>query len=107
MLGLPSFDELKMVPTVIKPVMPTRRTFSVIAAAPVAQKKIRVGCYVRVSTQHEDQKSSVAIQRQHFLSQAALHDDWEFAGIYCDIISGTKKEKRPELQRLLRDCEAG
>lgn len=28
-------------------------------------------------------------------------------GIYCDIVSGTKKEKRPELQQLLTDCRDG
>lgn len=107
MLGLPTFDELKTATAAMPAVIPEQRTFSVIASAPVRQKKTKVGCYVRVSTQHEDQKSSISIQRQHFLSRAAEHEDWEFAGIYCDIVSGTKKEKRPELQRLLKDCEAG
>ena len=106
MLELPTFDELKTAP-LVEPVTALERTFTVIEAAPAEQKKTRVGCYVRVSTQHEDQKSSIAIQRQHFLSQAARHEDWEFAGIYCDVVSGTKKEKRPELQRLLKDCESG
>ncbi len=36
------------------------------------------------------------------------HENWKFAGLYYDEgISGTKKEKRSELMRLLSDCEAG
>ena len=35
-------------------------------------------------------------------------DDWEFAGLYFDEgISGTKKDRRPELLRMISDCEAG
>lgn len=34
------------------------------------------------------------------------NSDWEFVGIYYDEgISGTKKEKRTELLRLISDCE--
>lgn len=37
-----------------------------------------------------------------------MHDNWVLAGIYSDEgISGTKKETRPALQRLLQDCENG
>ena len=35
-----------------------------------------------------------------------IDSDWEFAGIYYDEgITGTKKEKRPELLRMISDCE--
>lgn len=75
---------------------------------PVASAKlIRAAGYARVSTNSEDQKSSIEIQKQHFASIAAVHDDWEFTGIYYDIVSGTKAEKRPQLQQLLSDCKAG
>ncbi|MQN01330.1 MAG: recombinase family protein [Lachnospiraceae bacterium] len=34
--------------------------------------------------------------------------DWTFAGLYYDEgITGTKKDKRPELLRMISDCEAG
>ena len=33
---------------------------------------------------------------------------WKLAGIYAESgVSGTKADTRPELQRLMRDCEAG
>ena len=69
---------------------------------PVASAKlIRAAGYARVSTNSEDQKSSIEIQKQHFESIAAVHDDWEFTGIYYDIVSGTKAEKRPQFMRMI------
>ena len=106
MLNLPTFDELKTIPVSVPTPAPKARSFSVIASAPDT-RKVKVAGYARVSTAHEDQQSSITIQRQHFLSQAAGHTDWQLVGIYCDIVSGTKKEKRPELQRLLTDCRDG
>lgn len=67
----------------------------------------RVASYIRVSTDHEDQKESIAIQRQHFNSLAKRQPDWVYVGCYWDVMSGTKKDKRPGLQRLLADCRAG
>lgn len=108
-ISLPSFDEL--ITAVKKPVCIVSagkedRSFSVIKPVATVQK-LKVAAYCRVSTDHEEQKSSIQIQREHFASLAAKHEDWEFAGIYADIVSGTKKEKRPELNRLLADCAAG
>ena len=40
-------------------------------------------------------------------SVLAAHSEWEDAGLYIEIASGTKAEKRPELQRLLEECRAG
>lgn len=79
---------------------------SVIKAV-TATPKLKVGAYARVSTEMEAQQSSIDIQRKHFAALAAAHEDWEFAGVYYDIVSGTKKETRPELNRMLRDCASG
>lgn len=108
-ISLPSFDEL--ITAVKKPVCTVSagkvdRSFSVIKPV-VTVQKLKVAAYCRVSTDHEEQQSSIKIQRQHFASLAAKHPDWEFVGVYYDIISGTKKEKRPDLLRLLSDCAAG
>lgn len=108
-ISLPTFDEL--VTAVTQPGKGTSpvkadRTFAVIK--PVEKKEtLKVAAYCRVSTDHEEQQSSIKIQRGHFASLAAKNDDWEFAGIYHDIISGTKKEKRLGLMRLLSDCAMG
>ncbi len=105
MFDLPSFDEIKTsVPERQQPAVKPK-TLTTIKAVDM-KKKIRVAGYCRVSTDMEEQKSSYEIQRQHCLSEVAKHEDWEFCGIYCDIVSGTKKEKRPELQRMLKACES-
>ena len=97
--SLPSFDELKS--SAFNPPSPsgqkqTTREMNVIRAA-VPARRLKVAAYCRVSTDKEDQKSSIRIQKEHFSSVAAQHDDWLFVGIYADIVSGTKKEKRPQL----------
>ena len=38
----------------------------------------------------------------------AARKEWEFAGLYADEgISGTRADKRPEFQRMIRDCQNG
>ena len=83
-----------------------RKTVSVIQPVrPVSKQK--VGAYARVSKGSENQKTSIDYQCKHFASLAAEHSDWEFAGVYIDVISGTKMETRPELNRMLNDCAQG
>lgn len=70
--------------------------------------KIRAAAYCRVSTDSGAQLESLEAQKTHYESLIASRDDWEPAGLYCDEgVSGTKKEKRPGLRRLIRDCKAG
>ena len=85
------------------------KTVTKIEAAeqPVRQKE-RVAAYCRVSTAMTEQKESLQAQREHLEQVIAQRCDWVFAGIYSDEgVSGTKKETRPALQRLLQDCENG
>lgn len=70
------------------------------------ETKLRVAAYCRVSTDSEEQLISLETQKLHYDSFIKSKPDWEFAGIYYDEgISGTKKEKRAELLRLISDCE--
>ena len=77
--------------------------------APTAENaKLRVAAYCRVSTDSDAQLESLEAQKQHYESYIACRDDWTFAGLYYDEgITGTKKDKRPELMRMIRDCETG
>ena len=71
-------------------------------------KKIRVAAYCRVSTGSDAQLESLEAQKMHYENYIASRADWELAGIYYDEgITGTKKDKRPELLRLINDCKAG
>ena len=102
-LDFPSLDQMKeekgkaVGGRTIKKIDPVVRT----------TPKVRVASYARISTGHDDQKESIVIQRQHFNSLAKRQHDWIYVGCYWDVMSGTKKDKRPGLQRLLADCRAG
>ena len=70
--------------------------------------KPRVAAYCRVSTKNEEQLLSLEAQKAHYEEKINDNPEWEFAGVYYDEgISGTKKEKRPALLRMIADCEAG
>ena len=77
------------------------------ADASSKNRKLRVAAYCRVSTDSDAQLESLEAQRAHYEKYIMSRDDWEFAGLYYDEgITGTKKEKRPELMRLMADCAA-
>ena len=59
------------------------------------------GVYIRVSTEHEEQRNSIENQ-QLAAQQYALEHGWEVIDIYTDIESGTTA-KRKNLQRLIDD----
>ncbi len=73
-----------------------------------SNNKLRVAAYARVSTDSDEQLESLKAQREHYENYIKTNPEWEFAGLYFDEgISGTKKEKRPELLRMIRDSENG
>ena len=85
-----------------------RQKVETISSAPITQRKLRVAAYARVSTDLDSQETSIENQREHYLHYIEGHEDWELAGIYEESgVSGTKADTRPELQRLIKDCEAG
>jgi len=68
--------------------------------------KLRVAAYCRVSTDSDEQLVSLETQVKYYESYIKTNPDWEFAGLYYDEgITGTKKEKRTELLRMIADCE--
>lgn len=76
------------------------------AVSSTEQTKLRVAAYARVSTGSEDQLVSLETQIKHYESYIKTNPAWDFAGLYYDEgITGTKKEKRPELLRMIADCE--
>ena len=71
-----------------------------------SKTKLRVAAYARVSTDSDEQLVSLKAQREHYENYIKSNPEWEFAGLYYDEgLSGTKKEKRPELLRMIRYCE--
>ncbi|MBA1335454.1 MAG: Site-specific recombinase [Firmicutes bacterium] len=71
------------------------------------KKRLKVAAYCRVSTEYEEQISSLKSQVAHFSKLIQDNPNWEFAGIYAEQESGTNVENRDELNRMLKDCEKG
>ena len=68
----------------------------------------RVAAYCRVSTDSEEQLTSYQNQMRVYTEMIAARKEWEIAGLYADEgISGTRADKRPEFQRMIRDCQNG
>lgn len=78
------------------------------ATAPVVSSKLNVAVYCRVSTARDQQLTSLENQKKHYEGVVKKHSDWNLVDFYYEEgVSGTKKEIRPELQRMLSDCGAG
>jgi len=72
----------------------------------IQKKKLKVAAYCRVSTASDEQLISLEAQKAHYENYIRSNDKWEYVGLYYDEgISGTKKENRTELLRMLTDCE--
>ena len=69
--------------------------------------KLRTAAYARVPIDSTEQLQSFNAQVEHYTNFINSNPEWEFVGVYADEgISGTKKENRTELLRLLSDCES-
>lgn len=70
--------------------------------------KTKAACYVRTSTDREEQEGSFILQKEYFINMIKEDPELEFVGCYGDYgKSGRFAEKRPEFQKMIRDCEAG
>lgn len=71
-------------------------------------KTVRVGAYCRVSTDMEEQQSSLELQITSFREQIEQHSGWELVDIYADEgISGGSAQKRKDFQRMVQDSKDG
>lgn len=67
-------------------------------------KVYRCAVYVRVSTDKEEQKSSIENQKELFI-QLANEKGWVIVDFYIDVESGTKDTKRSALKKLILDAK--
>lgn len=47
-------------------------------------KRLRVAAYCRVSTDSEEQQTSLDTQRLHYENYIKANAEWEFAGVYYE-----------------------
>ena len=73
-----------------------------------AKAILRVAAYARVSTDHEDQQSSLAAQTEYYEKKISEHPGWQFVRVYVDDgISGLRTERREGFNRMVEDCLTG
>src|SRR5690625_1110054 len=82
-------------------------TLDVVIPSTVKPKQ-KVEAYIRVSISNEDQLIRLEAQRRHYKTLIEKNEEWQLVDIYSDEgITGTKEDRRPELLRLISDCEKG
>jgi len=85
-----------------------RKVTKITADFLAVKPRLRVAAYCRVSTDSDEQLVSLQAQKVHYETYIKAKPEWEFAGIYYDEgVTGTKKDKRIELIKLMKDCENG
>lgn len=97
--------EVTKVPKKIVTVIEPKRSMTVDKEK---YRQKRVAAYCRVSTDSEEQLVSYANQKKVYTEMIASRKDWCFAGLFADEgKSGTRADKRPELNKMINDCLAG
>ena len=71
------------------------------------EEPLRVAAYCRVSTDHEEQSSSLEMQERYYTRLIEQTPNWINAGIFSEKVSGLEVKKRQEFQKLLRSCRKG
>ena len=71
------------------------------------EEPLRVAAYCRVSTDHEEQSSSLEMQERYYTRLIEQTPNWINAGIFSEKVSGLEVKKRQEFQKLLRFCRKG
>ena len=75
---------------------------------PIYDLNLKVVYYARVSTDKDEQKSSIANQQDYFDEMIRSNKNWILVGKYVDDgISGVHAETREEFQRMISDAKMG
>lgn len=81
---------------------------SVVIPALTKQLTRRVAAYARVSTDSEQQQSSIKAQQDYYIKLINSRLDWTFVGLYVDNgISGTRTEHRKRFKQMMQDALDG
>ena len=72
---------------------------------PIELQHLRVAAYCRVSTEQEEQSSSIELQEQHYARLFSENPNWENAGIFSERATGLNLQERPEFCRMIKFCQ--
>jgi len=74
---------------------------------PAELQDLRVAAYCRVSTDHNEQDSSLEMQEHYYRDLIDGNPNWENAGIFSEKATGLNIEERKAFQAMLRACRKG
>lgn len=92
-----------------------KKKISMIPAKPqydrsvkLAEKRMKVAAYCRVSTELEQQESSYEAQVEYYTNKIEENQNWKNAGIYADDgKSATNTKKRDDFNTMIKDALDG
>ncbi len=68
------------------------------------EKYLRVAAYCRVSTDHEEQDSSIELQELRYRQMIEENPNWENAGVFSERATGLNLHERSAFQAMIRQC---
>ena len=71
---------------------------------PLELQHLRVAAYCRVSTEQEEQSSSIELQELHYTQLISENSNWTNAGIFSERATGLNLQERPEFRRMIELC---
>ena len=71
---------------------------------PIELRHLRVAAYCRVSTELEEQASSIELQERHYSRFISGNPNWENAGIFSERATGLNLKERPVFRRMITQC---
>lgn len=71
---------------------------------PMEERPLRVAAYCRVSTQQEEQDSSLELQESCYRRMIEENPNWTYAGIFSEKATGLNLRGRSVFQTVMRRC---
>ena len=71
---------------------------------PMELRYLRVAAYCRVSTDLEEQTSSIELQKRYYTFKISGNPNWKNAGIFAERATGLNLKERPEFYKMIRKC---
>lgn len=71
---------------------------------PMEEKYLRVAAYCRVSTDQEEQDSSIELQELRYRQMIEENPNWENAGVFSERATGLNLQERSTFQAMMRQC---
>jgi len=72
---------------------------------PIETQHLRVAAYCRVSTERDEQATSIELQERHYNRLISENPNWENAGIFSEKATGLNIKERPVFREMISECQ--